>query len=147
MIKPLVFEMKIELAAPPAKLWPFLVDWENLGSWMKEGRRFKVTSRAREGVGVTAEADIRIAGVTTHDLIRVTQWQPRRLLEIQHLGWVKGNGRMTIAETGPGSALFWTETLIPPLGLVGSFGLKVLRPLIHRVFRRDLRLLKALVEA
>ena len=38
------------------------------------------------------------------------------------------------------------ETLYPPLGIPGAVGLRLFKPIMRKVFERDLRLLKQLVE-
>ena len=43
--------------------------------------------------------------------------------------------------------LDWREELSPPLGPLGAIGLRAFRPLLVRVFRRDLRVLSELVRA
>ena len=136
----------IDISRPPEAVWPYLVDWERLDRWMKEARDFKVIGEQREGVGVEAEATIRIAGITTRDTVRVTLWQPPTALEIAHLGWVKGTGYMELSPTEDGCHLFWREELFAPLGPLGRSGLRLVSPIMKRVFRRDLRLLKSLVE-
>lgn len=138
--------MSISINAPPEAVWRHLVDWENLDSWMQEASGFKVTSAHREGIGVTARATIRIAGITTTDLMQVTRWEPPHSLEIEHMGWVRGNGLMRCTPAPWGTFLFWKETLIPPLGSLGTLGLRILKPLMGSVFRRDLELLRKLVE-
>lgn len=139
--------MSIDLPAPPEAVWARLVDWERLGDWMHEASHFRVTTLRREGVGVEAAARIRIAGITTDDSIRVTRWEPPEWLEIQHLGWVKGSGLMHCRPSATGSFLWWRESLIPPLGTVGRLGMTALAPVMGAVFRRDLRLLRALLQA
>jgi uncharacterized protein YndB with AHSA1/START domain len=136
----------IDINRPPEGVWPFLVDWERLGLWMKEAREFRVVGDQREGVGVEAEATIRIAGITTHDRVRVTRWEPPAVLEITHLGWVKGSGYMELSPTDEGSNMFWREELYPPMGFLGGIGLRMLGPTMRRIFQRDLRLLKSLAE-
>jgi uncharacterized protein YndB with AHSA1/START domain len=136
----------IDIRRPPEAVWPYLVDWERLDRWMKEARGFEVIGEQREGVGVEAEATIRIAGITTRDRVRVSQWQPPVLLEIQHLGWVKGTGYMELSPTEEGCNVFWREELFAPLGPLGRSGLRMISPIMRRIFRRDLRLLKGLVE-
>lgn len=137
--------MSIELDASPVEVWARLVDWEHLGDWMHEASEFRVTTPEREGVGVEAAARIRIAGITTEDAIRVTRWEPYEWLEIQHLGWVKGSGLMHCRPSATGTYLWWRETLIPPWGLAGWVGLRLLQPVMGQVFRRDLRSLKKLM--
>lgn len=144
---PIVLDMSIGIRAPAEVVWPYLVDWENLGRWMIEASEFVVTSPHREGVGVTSEATIRIAGITTRDAIRVSRWEPPRLLEIQHLGWVKGTGLMQCVPEWSGTRLLWRETLEPPLWMLGAAGLRAFKPLMRRIFEHDLALLKELVES
>jgi uncharacterized protein YndB with AHSA1/START domain len=131
---------------PAVDVWPFLVDWEHLDRWMGDIRGVRVTSRHREGIGVEAEATVRIGGITTRDRVRVTRWEPPTVLEIAHLGWVRGTGHMELVPTEGGSRLLWRETFIPPWGIVGAVGIRVFRPLLKRVFIRDLRRLRDLVE-
>lgn len=144
---PLVFSMEIELPRPPEAVWPYLVDWEGLDRWMREASGVRVIGDRREGVGVVAEARIRIAGIATRDTIRVSRWEPPAILEVEHLGWVKGSGYMELGTTEHGSHLFWRETLRPPLGLLGRLGMRLLSPVMRRIFRRDLEALRSLVES
>src|SRR5688500_4371844 len=136
----------IDILRPPEAVWPYLVDWEHLDLWMREAREFKVIGDQREGVGVEAEATIRIAGITTHDRVRVSRWAPPVLLEITHLGWVKGTGYMELSPTDEGCNMFWREVLYPPWGPLGRLGLRFLTPTMRQTFEHDLRLLKELVE-
>lgn len=138
--------MGIHIARPLETVWPYLVDWERLDRWMSEGSDFRVIGSQREGVGVEAEATITIAGISTRDRIRVTRWEPPAVLEVEHLGWVRGSGYMELSPTEDGCRLFWRETLIPPLGPLGWLGMRMLSRLIRGTFRRDLEALRRLVE-
>jgi len=135
----------VDLPRPPEEVWPFLVDWERLDRWMEEIRDVRVISEHREGVGVEAEATVRIGGLSTRDRIRVTRWEPPTVLEIAHLGWVRGAGYMELSPTPEGSRLFWRETLIPPWGILGTTGLRLFLPKMRRVFRRDVNRLRDVV--
>lgn len=136
----------IDIDSPPETIWSHLVDWENLPSWMQEARNIKVVGARREGVGVQAEASIRIAGITTRDLIRVTRWEPPVILEMAHLGWVKGSGYIELSPLERGTHVFWREELIPPWGFLGAIGLRMMAPIMRRIFARDLRLLRDVAE-
>jgi uncharacterized protein YndB with AHSA1/START domain len=139
--------MSIRIPREPGIVWPYLVDWERLNRWMLEVRSIRVTGTLREGVGVEAEATLRIAGITTRDPIRVTRWEPSKVLELLHLGWVKGTGHMELTPADSGTLLLWRESLVPPWGWLGAVGLRLTAPVMRRVFRRDLRALRELVEA
>lgn len=145
---PVALEMEATIPAPPEVVWRLITDWERQGDWMLEASDFVVTSAHRKGVGVEAEATIKIAGLTTRDKVRVTGWEPPRLLAIEHLGWVSGAGEIFIAPSGPGrSHMFWREELYPPLGLLGSIGLTMFKPLMKWIFDRDVQVLARLAEA
>lgn len=145
-VRELPLTMEVTIRRPPEEVWPYLVDWERLDRWMVEGKDFRVVSEHREGLGVEAQATIRIAGIATRDRIRVTRWEPPLVLEIAHLGWVEGTGHMELSPADGGTRLWWRETLVPPWGWVGALAMRMLAPVLRRTFRRDLDLLKRLVE-
>lgn len=139
---PVTLEMAATMAAPPEVIWQLITDWERQGEWMLEASDFVVTSPYREGVGVEAEATIRIAGISTRDKIRVVGWEPNHRLAIRHLGWVSGTGEIYLTPSGPGrSHVFWREELDPPLGVLGALGLTAFKPLMRRIFERDIAVL------
>jgi uncharacterized protein YndB with AHSA1/START domain len=143
---PAVLEMARTLPGPPEIVWELVTDWQRQGDWMLEARDFVVTSPERAGVGVTARATVSIGGITVHDEIEVIRWEPGRQLGIEHRGWVKGKAELHLTPLTRGRTyLLWREELQPPLGIVGAVGLSAFRPLMRRVFTRDLRVLEALV--
>lgn len=145
---PVTIELSETLPGPIELAWELITDWENLGDWQLEARDFTVVSEQREGVGVEAEATVRIAGITTRDKVRVTGWEPPKRLAIEHQGWVSGAGEMHLTPLGTTRThLFWREELNPPLGVLGAVGLTGFKPLMSRIFARDLRVLAALVRA
>ena len=134
--------------AGPDVIWELITDWEHQDDWMLEASDFVVVSDVREGVGVEAEATIRIGGISTRDRIRVAEWDPPRRLVIEHLGWVTGRGIIELTPVaGERTHVAWREELGPPLGLAGALGMTAFKPLMARVFRRDLRILAGLARA
>jgi uncharacterized protein YndB with AHSA1/START domain len=145
---PVVLEMVETLPGPPEIVWRLLTDWEHQGDWMLEARDFVVISEQREGVGVVAEASITIGGITTRDKVRVAAWEPPRHLAIEHMGWVSGRGEIFLTPLGADRThIYWREELNPPIGALGAVGMTAFRPLMGRLFRRDLRVLAGLVRA
>lgn len=146
MTGPVQLVTSIDIRRPAEAVWPWLVDWEELPRWMREMRGVRVLGTRREGVGVEAEATVRVAGISTTDPIVVTRWEPPSVLEIEHRGWVRGVGYMELSPAEEGTHLFWRESLVPPWGLLGRIGFRVYRPLLARTFARDLERLRDLVE-
>ena len=135
-------------AGPPEAIWELITDWEHQDDWMLEASDFVVVSEAREGVGVEAEATITIGGIRTRDRVRVSEWEPPRRLGIEHLGWVTGRGTIELTPVaGERTHVWWREELEPPLGVLGAAGMSLIKPLMARVFRRDLRILAGLARA
>jgi uncharacterized protein YndB with AHSA1/START domain len=133
------------LPAPPEVVWKLITDWEHQGDWMLEAKDFKVLTEHREGVGVEAEATVSVGGISTRDRVRVSGWDPPQRLEIEHAGWVSGRGEFKLTPVGQDRThVFWREELNPPLGVLGTAGMNVFRPLMSRLFKRDLRILESL---
>jgi hypothetical protein len=144
--RPVAVEMAQTVPGAPDVVWELITDWEHQDDWMLEASDFVVTSAHREGIGVEAEATIAIAGFTTRDVVRVVAWDPARHLAIEHAGWVSGRGDIHLTQLGKAvTHVYWREELRPPLGLLGALGLSALKPVMARVFRRDLRVLASLV--
>lgn len=144
-----VVEVEATLPGPPQVVWELITNWEHQDDWMLEASDFVVTSEHRTGVGVEAEATIRIGGIKTRDRVRVTGWEPPKRLVIEHLGWVKGHGELHLTPGigSPTTHIYWREELHPPLGLIGWLGMHAFKPVMKRMFRRDLRVLAGLTRA
>jgi carbon monoxide dehydrogenase subunit G len=139
---PISIETSEVAEAPPEVVWDLITDWERQDDWMLEASDFTVISEQREGVGVEAEATIRIGGIKTRDRVRVSGWEPNKRLAIDHRGWVTGHGEILLTPLpGDRTHIFWREELDPPLGLAGALGMIGFRPLMKRIFIRDLRVL------
>jgi uncharacterized membrane protein len=145
---PVVIETAETMPGPPHVVWELITDWEHQDDWMLEASDFVVISKNREGVGVEAEATIKIGGITTRDKVRVTHWEPTRRLGIEHRGWVSGEGNIYLTPLNDDRThVFWREELNPPAGAIGALGMTAFKPLMSRIFQRDLRILSSLVRA
>lgn len=143
---PIVVEMSETVEGPPEVVWDLITDWERQPDWMLEMSDVTVVSDHREGVGVEAEATVKIGGVTTRDKVRVVGWEPGHRLAIEHLGWVSGRGEIFLTPLGENRThVFWREQLDPPVGMLGALGMTTMKPMMYRIFKKDLRVLAALV--
>ena len=136
------------MPAPPPVVWDLITDWEHQHEWMLEASDFEVVSAARQGIGVQAEATVTIAGISTRDKVTVIGWEPNHRLAIRHEGWVSGTGEIFLTPIGTDRThVFWREDLAPPVGIAGAVGLTAFKPVMKRIFQRDLRVLAALCRA
>ena len=136
------------IARPPAELWTVLEPIEQHVEWMADAERITFVSEQTRGIGTTFECLTRIGPLHTTDVMRVNEWEPGSSMGIVHEGAVTGAGRFTLTAVEPGSTLFcWTETLRFPWWMGARVGELVGRPVLRLVWSRNLRRLRALVEA
>jgi carbon monoxide dehydrogenase subunit G len=142
-----VIEVVDTMPGPPEVVWELITDWEHQGDWMLEATDFEVVGPQREGVGVEAKATVHVGPLRTRDRVRVSMWEPPRILVIEHLGWVKGAGEIQMVPIREGTRMRWRETLFAPraLGPLGRAGLRLFTPRMKAIFQRDLRVLRGLV--
>jgi hypothetical protein len=143
-----VLEMAQTLPCTAEIAWELITDWEHQDDWMLEASDFVITSEQREGVGVEGEATVKIGGIKTRDKVRVVGWDPQHRLAIEHEGWVSGRGEMSLTALGSDRThIYWREELYPPLGFLGALGITAFKPLMLRIFKKDLRVLASLARA
>lgn len=134
-------EVDVVSAAPRDLVWEVLTDWERQADWMVDAIEVEVVSDRREGTGVTLRVPTDLFGLTVEDVMRVTRWEERELLEVTHLGsLITGTGAFELSD-GPGgiTRIVWWEEIDPPFGAFGRWGAeRIVLPLTRRVFQRSL---------
>ena len=80
--------------------------------------------------------------------MEITEWEPPRLMGVRHTGLVTGSGRFRLEALGGGRTGFtWDEDLRFPWFLGAGPGAAAARPILRRVWRRNLARLRQVVEA
>ncbi len=142
-------EVDVHTSAPRDVLWDVLVDWESQPDWMVDAKEVHVLTPEREGVGVTIRCPTNLMGATVQDIMRVTEWEPQRVLGVVHLGnIITGHGAFELLDgPGDGSTIHWWEEVDPPLGAFGEWGASTfVLPIIRRIFTRSLTNLAGIAE-
>lgn len=140
--------VSIDIAAPREAVWAQLERIEEHVRWMSDAERIRFLGGRRRGVGTTFICDTRLGPIRLADRMEITQWRPERALAVEHSGVVHGHGRFVLRAARRGrTRLVWSEHLSLPLWLGGPIGGVLARPVLRRVWKRNLRALKALVEA
>ena len=138
--------VRTRIDAPPRDVWRAIEDVTSHVSWMDDAVAIRLLPGPRAGVGTRFECDTRVGPFRMLDRMEVTEWRPRRTMAIRHHGLVTGSGRFTLRRHHRGTAFMWTERLRFPLWVGGPLGAVLAKPLLRRVWRRNLANLKALVE-
>ena len=82
--------------------------------------------------------------------MEITEWEPNAAMGVRHTGLVTGTGQFTLTpiDMGRRTRFAWTEELRFPWWLGGKLGELIGGNVVMRaIWRRNLRGLKALVEA
>ena len=130
------------------QVWQTVESIESHVKWMADAESITFATDHHAGVGTEFDCLTRVGPFTTVDRMRVTEWEPQRVMGIEHRGVVTGSGRFTLRAAPAGITEFcWDEELRFPAWLGGAIGERAGRPVLMRIWRANLRRLRALAEA
>ncbi len=136
------------IGASVESVWRTVEDIETHTKWMTDAEQITFHGEQRAGVGTEFDCLTRVGPLSTVDTMRVTEWEPGSVMGIEHRGLVLGTGRFTLRTVGAALTEFcWTEDLRFPFRLGGPLGARAARPILERVWRKNLERLRALAEA
>jgi uncharacterized protein YndB with AHSA1/START domain len=133
--------------APPSRVWETVRDIASHPTWMRDAVAIRFLTERREGVGTTFDCDTRVGPLRMTDRMQVTEWRRGKVIGIVHQGVVTGRGRFTLRRVRRGRTRFtWDERLRFPWWAGGPLAAALARPVLHHVWRTNLRLLKQQLE-
>jgi hypothetical protein len=135
------------IAAPTETVWAAIEHLETHVEWMADAVRIVPLGARHGGVGAAFSCETRLGPLRTRDRLVVTDWVPGRLLGVAHTGAVRGEGAFGLRALGDGTEFCWDETLVFPWWMGGAVGERLAGPLLRRVWRGNLRRLRARVES
>jgi hypothetical protein len=137
----------VVIDAAPRAVWAAIEDVGTHVDWMADAEAIRFVSRRHQGVGATFDCDTKVGPFRLTDRMVITEWKPGKVMGVRHEGIVKGSGRFTLRRRRGGRTRFtWEERLVVPWRLGGPVGASVSAVVLRRVWRRNLRRLKAIVE-
>jgi carbon monoxide dehydrogenase subunit G len=136
----------VTIAAPPDVVWRAIEQVERHVDWMADAESITFVGPTTRGPGTTFDCVTRIGPFRTVDRMRVTQWEPGRVLAIEHEGVVRGAGRFDLAAAGRSTRFTWTERLQFPWWMGAGAGAFIASPLLRRIWRANLVRLRDIVE-
>jgi carbon monoxide dehydrogenase subunit G len=116
-------EKAIDIAAPPEKIWPFLVEPEKVLEWYSTFRKFEYTGESRSGVGTPLYVEEQSFGPLMKLHFEVTEWTEHQKLALR---MVSGSGvksyeqRWSLEPTPSGSRFTLMEEVELPYGVLGK---------------------------
>jgi len=140
----------VDIAAPPEKIWPLLVEPENVLKWCITFRKFEYPSEQRSGVGTHLYVEEKVSPMPLMKLnFTVTEWRENEKIAFKMTSGTRSRGydqSWTIDTNPTGSRFTFVENFVLPLGVIG----KLINPLAERssgaTVERMLVILKSLAE-
>jgi hypothetical protein len=138
--------------ASPEEVWAAVEDIESHTEWMADAVAIRFTSDRTSGVGTVFECDTRVGPLGLTDVMEITRWEPGRAMGVRHVGLVTGEGVFTLSPAGGrfrrrrATRFEWSERLVFPWWMGGPVGGVVGGRVMARIWRGNLRRLKARVE-
>lgn len=120
-------------------VWTDIEQLETHVEWMADAESIEFDGPLHRGVGATMRVLTRVGPLRTTDEIRVVSWEPPRRIGVVHEGLVTGIGEFRLSPEGGGTRFSWQEELGFPWYLGGVVTAFLARPLLRRVWRRNLR--------
>lgn len=135
--------VETEVPATPTDVWAAIADISSHTEWMADAQEITFVTDQRAGVGTSFDCRTAVGPLRTTDRMTVTEWEPPVAMGIAHRGAVTGSGRFTLDPSPRGTRFRWTEELGFPWWLGGPVGERVARPVLTRLWRRNLDRLRA----
>jgi len=116
--------------------------------WMHDAVAIRFTSESTSGVGTTFDCDTKVGPFRLTDKMEITEWEDGTTIGVRHVGIVTGTGAFTIVPVGTSRTGFqWKESLRFPWWMGGPIGALVGGQVLRLIWKRNLKGLKAIVEA
>ena len=140
-------KINIEINAPTETVWNAISDIRTHVDWMTDASEIKITSEHTEGKGVTFDCETRVGPLRTTDNMEITEWVSNEIMAISHNGLVSGKGKFQLEKTSNSMTLFkWEENLKFPLYFGGEITGFFAKPILKKIWKKNLHKLKHLVE-
>ena len=116
-------QKSIEIAAPPHKIWPFLIEPEKIQKWCITFLKFEYTGEQRSSVGTTFYLEEKAGGPLMKLNSKITEWVENRRVAFSMISgnFVKGYEQSwTVEATPSGSRFTFMEEVKMPYGIIGK---------------------------
>jgi uncharacterized protein YndB with AHSA1/START domain len=140
----------IEVAAPPERIWPLLIDPDSVLKWYPTLRTYRYEDAGKRGAGARIYAEEKASGPLMKLHFEITDWVENRALSLHMTSGtgVKGyDQRWAVEPLATGSRFTFDEHVELPFGFLGKLIGKAGQRSSEGHVREMLARLKALAEA
>jgi len=140
----------VEIATPPERIWPLLVEPDNVLKWYPTLRRFEYEDAGQRGPGARVYAEEKASGMLMKLHFVITDWVEDRMVSLHMVSGtgVKGYDQSWRVEpVSTGSRFTFEEHVELPYGVLGTLLGRVGQRSSEGHVREMLAKLKVLAEA
>jgi len=139
--------LSVIIDRPLADVWRYVEQVERHTEWMSDAVSITLDGERTRGVGTTFECLTKVGPFRVVDRMTVTEWEPEKVMTIEHRGFVTGRGRFTLVpRSNDRTEFLWSEQLSFPWWMGGRAGVIAAKPVLRSIWRRNLLRLKQRVE-
>jgi uncharacterized protein YndB with AHSA1/START domain len=116
-------QKSIDIAASPEKIWPYLIEPEDILKWCITFLKFEYTGEQRSGVGTTFYVEEKAGGPLMKLNFRITDWVVNEKVAFSMISgnFVKDYEQSwTIGAIPSGSRFTFWEEVTMPYGIIGK---------------------------
>ncbi len=136
------------IKASPEAVWEEVRHIDRHVDWMADAEAIRFTSTQTSGSGTEFDCVTKVGPIRLTDKMTITQWREGKEMGVRHRGIVTGIGAFTLARIRRNRTRFtWEETLKFPWWMGGPIGGVVGGVVMRQIWKRNLRVLKALIES
>ncbi|MEM9033519.1 MAG: SRPBCC family protein [Actinomycetota bacterium] len=138
--------VEVLIEATPEQVWDEVRHIDRHTEWMHDAVEITFVSDQRSGIGTTFDTLTRVGPLKTMDRMEITEWVDGEVMGVRHTGAVTGTGRFTLTPEGSSTRFVWEEDLEFPWFFGGPIGEKIGSPILGAIWRRNINILKGIIE-
>jgi hypothetical protein len=127
--------------ASPQELWEEIRHIDRHVKWMTDAVSITFVGDQREGVGTSFRCTTKVGPFVTEDLMTITRWEEASAMGVAHRGLITGHGTFDLKKRRDGVEITWREQLEFPWWMLGPLGASLAKPVLRRIWARNLRTL------
>ncbi len=140
----------VQIMAPPAHIWPFLVDPDKVLQWCITFKKFQYTSEQRGGAGAPLYIEEDPGNGLTKMQFVVQNWRENEELDLRMVGGASYKSydlHMSLEPCDGGTRFKFGEEVVLPYGILGQLIGLIAERMSARTLHTVLGKLKELAEA
>ncbi len=134
------------LPFPKSVVWKEISQIERHSLWMTDAERIEFLSTKKTGAEVEFDCLTKVGPITVKNRMKVTNWDEPNSISVIHKSIFKGEGILSLRHLSPEYCeIQWNEQVTFPPMFLGPLGERIAKPVLERIWKKDLEQLESLL--